>query len=221
MVGIRRLADPSDPSSLSNRLRARRFEFFESLIGDLPRPLSILDIGGTGRFWENRGWAGRDDIQITTANLTPEPRKHPNIHPIVGDATNLHQIADQSFDIAFSNSVIEHLFTAEAQASMAREVVRVARAYWVQTPNFWFPLEPHFQMVGWQWMPESVRVALIRRRRCGWRGPCPGLEQARATVREVQLMTREDLARIFPREATLRPERFFGLVKSWIVHGGF
>jgi hypothetical protein len=222
MFGIRRLADPSDPRSFSNRFRSRRFELFESLVADLPRPLRILDVGGTTRFWENRGWAGRDDIQITTVNLVAEQRRqYSNIHPMQGDATRLTEFPDGSFDIAFSNSVIEHLYTYEAQAAMAHEVVRVARAYWVQTPNFWFPMEPHFQVIGWQWMPELLRIALIRRVRCGWRGPCHDLEHARATVREVKLMTRHELARIFPGDAAILSERFLGLAKSWIVVGGF
>lgn len=221
MFGIRQLSDPRDRRSLSNRLRARRFNLFESLIADLPRPIRILDIGGTTVFWEHRGWAGRPDIQITVVNLVAEEQKHPNIHPVRGDATRLTAFPDQSFDVAFSNSVIEHLFTRGAQAAMAREVVRLARAYWVQTPNYRFPIEPHFHVIGWQWMPEWVRIALIRRRRCGWRGPCHDVELARTTVREVKLMTRRDLARIFPDDATIRPERFFGLVKSWVVVGGF
>jgi hypothetical protein len=122
--------------------------------------------------------------------------------------------------VVFSNSVIEHLFTFEAQAAMAREVTRVGRAFCVQTPNFWFPLEPHFLVPGWQWLPEAARVALIRRRACGWRGPCPDLDDARATVREVRLMRRRELERLFPG-ATIEEERLGGLVKSFVVHGGF
>jgi hypothetical protein len=102
---------------------------------------------------------------------------------------------------------------------MARETRRVARAYWVQTPNYWFPMEPHFLVPGWQWLPESARVAAIRRRRLGWRGPVPDADEARESVREIRLMRRTELARMFP-DATLRPERFGGLVKSWIVLGG-
>jgi Methyltransferase domain len=218
-MDIRRLADCDNDDSLSNRMRSRRFEMFERITASLERPLSILDIGGTNEFWAQRGWAGRDDVTITTVNLAQEPQVHANIHPLVADATDLSDFDEKSFDVAFSNSVIEHLFTAEAQEAMARETRRVARAYWVQTPNYWFPMEPHFLVPGWQWLPEPARVAAIRRVRLGWRGPVQDVDAAREQVREIRLMRRSELARMFPG-ATLRPERFGGLVKSWIVLGG-
>jgi len=217
---IRRLADSENPNSLANRLRAKRFALFETLVAPLPRPLRILDVGGENAFWENRGWAGRTDIQIFSLNLVPEPQRHENIQPVAGDATNLRQFDDKSFDVAFSNSVIEHLFTFENQRRMASEVQRVGKTFWVQTPNYWFPFEPHFHVPGWQWMPLSARVALIRRWRCGWRGPCPDPGKARELVSELRLLDRTELASIFPG-ATLVPERLAGLVKSWTVIGGF
>jgi hypothetical protein len=204
----------------SKQMRLRRFRRFQELAGLLPRPLRIIDIGGTNGFWEMCGWAGVDDVQITAFNLAPEERKHENIEVLAGDATNLSEVDDRSYDIAFSNSVIEHLFTWENQVAMAREMMRVATAYYCQTPNFWFPMEPHFQVPGWQWMPEGMRVGLLRRRRCGFRGPTPDLEAARRSVREVRLVGRRELRRLFP-SCSLHAERFAGLVKSWTAYGGF
>jgi hypothetical protein len=204
----------------SNRMRNTRFRMFQNLAESLPRPLRIIDIGGTADFWERRGWAGRGDVKIITVNIAPETRRYENIEPVVGDAANLASFADQSFDIAFSNSVIEHLFTYEKQAAMAREVRRVGRAFYVQTPNFWFPFEPHFRVPGWQWMPLWLRIAIIRRRSCGFRGRCRDPQQARELVSEVRLLSRRELRKLFPG-ATVAPERFGGLVKSWMVYHGF
>jgi hypothetical protein len=217
---LRRLASGPDANSLSNRMRTARFRRFEALVAPLPRPLRILDVGGENEFWEQRGWAGRSDVQIFSLNLVPEKQRHENIQPIAGDATNLSQFGDGSFDVAFSNSVIEHLFTFENQRRMASEVQRVGKAYWVQTPNFWFPVEPHFHIPGWQWAPVFLRVSLLRRRRCGWRGPCPDPVQARKLVEELRLLRKNELKTIFPG-ATLIPERICGLTKSWTAVGGF
>jgi Methyltransferase domain len=220
MPNVRRLADDENPTSFSNKLRAKRFRQFESLVASLPRPLRILDVGGTNDFWEKRGWVGRADIQIFSVNLYPEKQRHENIIPLAGDATDLTQFGDGSFDIAFSNSVIEHLFTFDNQRRMAKEIQRVGRAFWVQTPNFWFPMEPHFQVPGWQWMPLDLRIAIIRRWRCGWRGPCADSAAARRLVEEVRLLSGNAMRAIFPN-ATLIPERFYGFVKSWTAVGGF
>jgi len=217
---LRSLASSSEPASFANRLRTKRFRKFEGLTASLQRPFRILDVGGTNAFWENRGWHQRSDVQILTLNLSAEEQRHTNIQPLVGDATNLSGFADQSIDVVFSNSVIEHLFTFENQGKMASEIQRVGKAFWVQTPNFWFPVEPHFHFVGWQWLPVSLRTAILRRRACGWRGPCPDPAQAREQVKEVRLLSRRELRMLFPH-ARLMPEWFLGFVKSWTAIGGF
>jgi hypothetical protein len=221
MLDLRRAASRNKPNSLSNRMRARRFKLFQGLVSRMPgSPLHIIDLGGTNEFWERRGWAGREDVRITMVNLAAGERLHANIEPVQGNVTDLRGFADGSFDVAFSNSVIEHLFTFEAQKAMAAEARRVAGAYWVQTPNYWFPIEPHFRFPGWQWLPVSVRVALLRRRRFGSRGPCPERDAAVRAVTEVRLMTRREVAECFP-DATIWGETFFGFRKSWVAYAGF
>lgn len=217
---LRGLADVGANGSFSNSRRSRRFESFARLIDGLPdrrvRPIRILDIGGTNLFWEQRGWAGRRDVHVVLVNLAPQPSTHENIEARVGDATDLSEFPDGAFDVVFSNSVIEHLESLERQAAMAAEVRRLAPRYWVQTPNFWFPVEPHFLTPAWHWLPVRVRVALLRRRRWGWRGPCPDKEDANALVREVRLMRSRELKRLFP-DAALNEERIGPLVKSFVA----
>lgn len=222
---MRRLADQAATGSFSNTRRSRRFEAFTKVVEGLQEeegrsgPVRILDIGGTNSFWEQRGWAGRTDVEVVLVNLEAEPRVHTNIEPRAGDATDLGEFADRSFDIVFSNSVIEHLETKDRQAAMAAEVRRLAPLYWVQTPNFWFPVEPHFLTPAWHWLPVSVRVALLRRRRWGWRGPLPDAAQAELAVREIRLMRGAELTRMFP-EATLEREKIGPLVKSYVALRG-
>ena len=205
---------------LSGWARARRFEQFEQLISEIPRPIRILDIGGTSGFWEQAGWAGDPDYELTLVNLSAPDSNHANIRTLAGDATRLDAFEDQSFDLVFSNSVIEHLFDGESQRAMAAEVQRLAKRYWVQTPNYWFPLEPHFHFVGWQWLPLSLRVEILRRRRCGFRPRTPDKAEATELVREVKLLTRSQLGALFPG-GRLIAESVLGLTKSWIVVGGF
>jgi hypothetical protein len=214
-----RSVDQRRASSVSQRMRVRRFEQFERAAGVLARPLQILDLGGTTDYWDYRGWAGRDDVTITLMNLEPNEQRFENVVPIVGDACDLSSYDDASVDLVFSNSMIEHLFTAERQATMAGEVRRVARAYWIQTPNFWFPVEPHFLRIGWQWRPVAMRVRALQRGPVGQIGHCPDHDVAERHVREVRLLRRGDLAQLFP-DATLLAERIGGLVKSWTAVSG-
>jgi SAM-dependent methyltransferase len=217
-AALQRQADDTSQVSLSHRMRARRFERFEQLTAQLPRPLSILDVGGTNAYWAQRGWTDRGDVTITTVNLVAQEREHENVTPMQADATAL-PFEDGSFDLVFSNSVIEHLFTLENQRRMAHEVRRVGRAYWVQTPNFWFPVEPHFLAPAWHWLPVGARVAVLQRRAVGWNGRCPDVEKARAVVTEHRLMRRSELSRLFP-DARIESERVGGLVKSFTAVRG-
>ena len=217
---LRQLADVGANGSFSNSRRSRRFESFARLVETLSerraRPVRILDIGGTNLFWEQRGWAGRPDVRLALVNLDVEPSTHANIEARRGDATDLSEFPDGAFDVVFSNSVIEHLGALDRQAAMAAEVRRLAPLYWVQTPNFWFPIEPHFLTPGWHWLPARLRIALLRRRRWGWRGPCPDAEDARALVNEIRLMRGHELRSLFP-DAVLEEERIGPFVKSFVA----
>jgi len=220
MLDLRAMGNMYDSGSLSNRMRAQRFAIFARLIENLPKPVRMIDFGGTADFWRQTGWIGRDDVSITAVNISGDTGKEQNYEVVVGDATNLEAYSENQFDVAFSNSVIEHLFTGEAQFKMAAEVRRVASAHWVQTPNFWFPMEPHFHVPGWQWLPRSVRIAILRKRRCGWRGPCPDVSQAEALVDEVKLMKKSQIRRAFP-DSEIWCEKYLGLTKSFVAYSGF
>src|SRR5688572_6195042 len=99
------VGDWRDPNAFANRMRSRRLALFESLLDGIPRPLKILDIGGTPDFWQMRGWHERPAVHITVLNLFPQPSPCPSIATAEGDATDLRGYADRSFDVAFSNSV--------------------------------------------------------------------------------------------------------------------
>lgn len=219
-VDLRDVADVRSSTSLSNRFRNRRFALFASLLSTLPSPVRIIDIGGTLEYWQQRGWVGREGVQITVVNLDVMETTVENVSVKRGNALDLGDFSENAFDVAYSNSVIEHLFSLDNQARMAAEIQRVAKAYWVQTPNFWFPIEPHFHVPGWQWLPRRLRVALLRRFRCGWRGPVADGQAAGELVDEVRLMTARELIDLFPG-AYLWRERFFGLTKSLVVYRGF
>ncbi|MCJ8283584.1 MAG: class I SAM-dependent methyltransferase [Rivularia sp. ALOHA_DT_140] len=145
---------------------------------------------------------------------------HPNIKTAVGDATNLSQFGDKEFDIVFSNSVIEHLFIYDNQVKMASEIKRIGKRYFIQTPNKYFPIEPHFQFPLFQFFPLSMKVMLIRNFQLGWRKKAETKQKAVETVTEIRLLGIKELHNLFPNSKIYK-EKFAGLTKSLTAYYGW
>jgi hypothetical protein len=221
MTALSKLADFRRADSPARRFRARRFELFRSLLDRLPRPVRILDVGGTVTFWRTLGLYGEEGISITTLNLEVDPKDvAPGIEALQGDARDLSRFGDRAFDVVFSNSVIEHVGGKEDQRRAAREMQRVGRAYFVQTPNRWFPIEPHFLFPFFQFLPRALQVYLLTHLSLGWCGKLTDRAQARREAEGIDLLTRRRFREFFP-EAAIWKERFYGLVKSFVAYGGF
>jgi hypothetical protein len=216
---FKRIADMREADSMVTRLRRKRFVLFRALLDRLPRPVRLLDVGGTQFFWEMMGFALDQDIQITLLNLAPI-KTAPHVRCVVGDGRDMGQFGDQEFDLVFSNSVIEHVGTYAEQQKMADEIKRVGKRYFVQTPNRNFPLEPHFFFPGFQFLPLATRIWLLRHADLGWYKKTPDYATARREVETIRLLTRPEVARLFP-EGTLHEERFAGLTVSFVVHAGW
>jgi ubiquinone/menaquinone biosynthesis C-methylase UbiE len=181
------------------------------------KPLRILDIGGTQQYWLNMGMVLRPNTEIVLLNLYKNEASKPGFSSIVGDACNLTGISDQSFDIVFSNSVIEHLFTYEQQQKMANEVARVGKSYFIQTPNKYFPIEPHWLFPFFQFLPFTVKVFLTQHFTLGNIKKTKCKEAAINLVKEVRLLTIKEF-QFFFKDANIYKEKILGFTKSFTAY---
>lgn len=168
----------------------------------------VIDLGGTTEIW------GLIDVplDITIVNLpgTPVDRTPHGANRftfITGDATDLSELADNSFDLVFSNSVIEHVGDATKRAAFAREARRLAPSYVVQTPSIHFPLEPHTGLPFWWYYPEPLKRAMFRH----WERTLPDYGEM---VRTTTVVSKGELRQLFP-DARINVERVLGFVKSY------
>ncbi len=206
-------------AAFARKMRKKRIALFETLISRLPRPLNILDVGGEQRFWEIVGLI-KEDSKILLYNISASDISYPNLVTMVGDARNMREFTDKQFQIVFSNSVIEHVGTYSHQRQMAQEVQRVGERYYVQTPNRFFPMEPHFLFPFFQFLPVSFRVFLVTHFNLGWRGKIRDRQEALQAVNEIRLLTEKELKQLFPGAKIYR-EKLLGLTKSFIVYNGW
>lgn len=216
---LRRLANNQDRRSLAMRFRRQRFALFLSLLSRLEKPVRILDIGGTESYWKMMEIPVDAQVFVTLLNLKEETVSLPNLKSLAGDACNLN-MSNGSFDIAFSNSVIEHVGSYHDQQRMANEVRRVGKHYFVQTPNKNFPIEPHFLFPFFQFLTPGIRVWFLRNFALGWFAKTPNAKDAREIIESVHLLTRAEFVRLFPG-SSLYEEKILGLTKSFIVYGGW
>jgi SAM-dependent methyltransferase len=174
------------------RARARRHERFFPLARLAPGA-RVLDVG-CGRLGLR---ALEPRLDITGVDLAPEPA-YPG--PFVqADAADGQPFAEGEFDLAYCSSVIEHVPRPRREA-FASEVRRVARGWYVQTPAYSFPIEPHSLLPGAHWLPAGLRERY-------WRlGATGGWE-------EIELLPRAEVEALF---GPARAERLGPLVKSWV-----
>ena len=169
---------------------------------------TVLDLGGAEYYWD---WTGRRP-SVVVANLERRDLRPERLPWIRADGRRL-PFGDGVFDVVFCNSVLEHLPDERSRESMAREIARVGRSYWVQVPNRWFPVEPHTLTPGFHFLPRRWQVRLARNFTVwGWLQR-PGPDEARGFVEGIHPMSACDIARLFP-DAAIQRERVAGLTKS-------
>lgn len=209
------LASSEQKGSLGDKFRSNRFKFFENLVYENFEdqfPIRILDIGGMAYFWKDKELLKKGLIEITLLNLEKEETAIPGLHAVSGDATNLSEYPDKSFDLVFSNSVIEHLYTWENQEKMAKEIIRVGKKYWVQTPNKHFFVEAHYALPYAQYLPKKLTFFILTKTKLS-RGMRWKPEYAQQYLDEIRLLSIGEMKELFPG-AEIYKEKLAGMTKS-------
>jgi len=206
--------------SLSRRFRSKRFEKLIPIIDAIiakKGQCRIADIGGTKYYWDIAGdFVDTRPVEIHLINREPGAPVSGKFINVEGDATNLAMLDDLSFDLVHSNSVIEHVGEWQAMRAMAAEMHRLAPAYYVQTPNFWFPYEPHFRCAFFHWLPAQIRYRLVMRFALGFSDRKASLDEAIQRVHSARLIDQRQMRDLFP-DAEQSTERVLGLAKSLIA----
>jgi hypothetical protein len=210
----------SEAAVYANSFRQKRLSQFLALVDEVIAVRGncrILDVGGRLAYWQALEPLWRDrPCHITVVNLTSEPIPDERFSCLAGDARDLGRFGDSSFDLVHSNSVIEHVGPWRDQCKMAHEVRRLAPRYFVQTPNFWFPLEPHLRLPFVHWLPEPWRVSIVMRHACGFYPRARSCDEARCILDDARLLDPRAMADLFP-DARIERERFAGFTKSLIA----
>ena len=178
--------------------RRKRLDLFRRSLSPGPEDV-LLDVGGYPVFWTvHPPMAGRiDTLNLHAASFDPASFPNHRIRPLEGDGRAL-PFEDGSYDIAFSNSVIEHVGSWEDQKSFAAELCRVGKRVWCQTPALECPIEPHFLAPFVHWMPRRWRPFVVQYfTPRGWasKGNKEGIQEI---VDWTRLISKREMAELFP-----------------------
>jgi hypothetical protein len=210
---------------LATRLRKKRDVQLRSLIRSISAErgkIEIIDMGGTSLYWDRVGF---DFLREVNAHVTLVNRacnelgstEFERIDSVVGDACRLSKLSDLSFDLAHSNSVIEHVVTWSNMKAFAAETRRLADNYYVQTPYFWFPIDPHYYRIPlFHWLPRPVRARLLHKLPIAHAGTIRDPEMVYQVVDDARLMDLHQFRLLFP-DSHVSFERFLGLRKSMVA----
>jgi hypothetical protein len=187
--------------------RRKRFAVLAPLITGVH---SIIDFGGRPSIWTSMG---RDNVVLLNIDEQPVP---PGFIALRGDACHT-EFPDQSFDLAFSNSVIEHVGTWEDQQAFASELCRVGKAVFCQTPARSFFFEPHYFTPFVHWFPFLLKHYWFVRH-FTWYGVKwkPAREQVMDFQSHLRLLTHSEMRILFPN-CVIRRERFLGMTKAYLA----
>ena len=197
--------------------RERRFELFLRLIKPSTSDI-LLDVGGNPWFWTSHPQPVKriDSLNIHKEFWRSDDAPDHNIRMLLGDGCSL-AMPDKSYDIGFSNSVIEHVGSWERQQQFASEIRRVARSLWVQTPAYECPIEPHYLTPFIHYLPRPLQKKLLRW--CtlwGWLEH-PTREQIDAMVDTTRLLRKAEIQQLFPDCEIITERMLWIITKSYIA----
>jgi hypothetical protein len=212
------IANNSSEDSFVSSLRRKRFSLFESLVKQLAvnnNEITVLDVGGTSRFWKQVYDVVNNPLKlrITLLNLFAEDCDSPIFNSISGDALNINEITER-YDICFSNSLLEHVGDLPQKRLLIQNMKTLSKTIYLQTPALTFPVEPHYQVLFIHWLPLPMRLRVLNL--CNKSSLTQEFENY--SKDPINLSSKNELEYLFSgTDYTIHHERLFCLTKSYVV----
>lgn len=213
-------------SLYSNKSRKKRAAFFTKKMS-LFEGAKILDLGGGNGKYINSILPKNQNFDVTISDILADDltyaKENYGYKTIPLSESKRLPFEDNEFDIVFCNSVIEHVtipkneiwslkstkkfkkLSFESQKEFAKEINRIGKTYFVQTPNKFFIIESHSWLPGLiVLLPRTVQISIIHFFNKFW---------PKKTAPDWNLLTFKEMQIIFPNAEIYR-EKSLGFTKS-------
>jgi len=204
-------------SKVSFHVRRKMFTIFMAAM----RPsaeTSILDLGVTSddRYQESnyfeRFYPYKDRVVCAgTEDGSHLEQEYPGVTFVPIKANQPLPFLNQQFDIIFSNAVIEHTGGEGGQQFFIKEILRVSKAFFITTPNRWFPVEMHTGLPLLHYLPMPIyRLVLTRIGLQYW-----------TSEENLNLLDARSFSRLFPSSVSVKvvTVTLLGIPSNLIAYG--
>lgn len=176
------------------KAREKMFNMFMKRMNPTPF-LSVIDIGVTpdetlpeSNFFEK---LYPYKSQITAASIENAvflENIYTGLKFVQTNANEKLPFENNQFDILFCSAVIEHVGDYESQKEFIAECLRVSKAFFLTTPNRFFPMDFHTLIPIVHWFPQKLHQTILRK---------VGLNFWSETA-NLNLLTPKELKSLFP-----------------------
>lgn len=150
---------------LQSLSRQRKYSLFMEKLKPRSNDL-ILDLGGSDGSYLVSYYPWPGNITLMDIEI-PRLSKSSSTKKICGNALTL-PFDNNSFDIVWCNALIEHVGDFRYQRILANEIQRVGKSFFVTTPWKGFPIELHYQLPLYQFVPKRIQKLISRNFSVGW-----------------------------------------------------
>ena len=148
--------------------RRRKWKLFLELMNPAPG-MRVLDVGysdyepsASDNFIEKHYPYPANLAALTIEHAVNFKSRYPGSECVQYDGRRF-PFGDSSFDVCWSNAVIEHVGARNDQLMFLKEIKRVARRAMITTPNRYFPIEVHTRTPFLHLLPKPMFDAYLKR----------------------------------------------------------
>ena len=195
--------------------RDRKWKLFNEKV-EVIDSLKILDVGVT-----DEEFSAADNYlekhypfpQMITALAISEPRlfreRYPKVNTLTYDGKRI-PYADNAFDVCWSNAVIEHVGSREAQLEFMKELIRTSKKVFLTTPNRYFPIEVHTRTPLLHFLPKIIFDFYLNLIGKGW-----------ATGNYMHLLSYSDIRKLLEsanvEQSYVHRNKLFGFTLDFVI----